>query len=86
MTAKDWTACCRGKGCPQVTIDSDFIYIKDDHGGQIKITTSEFSSVSKTIRVMMTNLLERSMAEKDINSRKTLHKLFGKETEDASSE
>lgn len=83
---EEWTACCRGKGCPQVTIDSDFIYIKDDHGGQIKITASEFSSVTKAVRIMVTNLLRQATAKDSDHGQKVLQNLFGKELQKNASE
>jgi len=33
-----WESCCRGRmSCPQIAVSSDFIYIKDDYGNEVKI-------------------------------------------------
>lgn len=81
---KEWTTCCRGKdGCPEVAVDSEHIYIKDDHGGEIKVTASEFSAISKIIRDKIADLLSESLAENSTQSREALNNLFGKESNDA---
>lgn len=77
-----WITCCRGKGCPQIAVDSNFIYIKDDHGGQIKITASEYASISKQIRTEIALLLSKALADKQPQSRDALRSLFNKESAD----
>lgn len=38
-------SCCRKRGCPQVAFDGEFVYIRDDFGGMIKIKTTEFIGI-----------------------------------------
>ena len=44
-----WTRICcrRGGGCPQVNLDGDNIFIKDDDGGIIKLTLIEFRDIDR---------------------------------------
>jgi hypothetical protein len=50
VTELTWkSACCRKQGCPEVAVDAEHIYIKDDHGGQIMLTPDELDSIIYTL-------------------------------------
>jgi hypothetical protein len=48
VSRENWTTCCRGRrsSCPQVKVEDGFIYIRDDHGGEIKLTIPEYQMVT----------------------------------------
>jgi len=55
-----WINCCKGRGnCPEVAIDSH-IHIKDDHGGEIKLTAEEYLLVSRAVREQLNRLVENN--------------------------
>lgn len=43
-----WTTCCRGRrsNCPLVAVEDGIIYIRDDHGGEIRLTIPEYQMVT----------------------------------------
>ena len=42
----NWQNCCRGrKSCPHIAVVGNVVHIRDDHGGEIKLTLDEFQSV-----------------------------------------
>jgi len=45
-TYKEWTSCCRGKNCPEVKLDDEFLYVKDDYGNTVKIQRSKIADFS----------------------------------------
>lgn len=57
MSELTWkNTCCRKGGCPEVAIDNEHIYIKDDHGGQIKLTLDELDNI---LYVLAKNEMEK---------------------------
>lgn len=50
MTELPWkNSCCRKRGCPEVATDDDYIYIRDDYGGQVKLTPDELDGILYTL-------------------------------------
>lgn len=47
MSNENWTTCCRGRrsNCPQVKVEDGYVFIKDDFGGQVKLTIPEYQLV-----------------------------------------
>lgn len=45
----DIILCCGGKGCPTLNVEGDSVNIKDDHGGEIKISIGEAKLIKQAI-------------------------------------
>lgn len=47
-----WTTCCRGRksACPELKIEDDSIFIKDDYGQIVRMTLEEFEIVVERAR------------------------------------
>jgi len=43
---EEWTSCCRRRNCPEVRLDDEFLYIKDDYGNVAKIQRSKLEDFS----------------------------------------
>ena len=41
--------CCRGSGCPSVTVEEKTVIITDDHGGHIQLTHEELQELLKLL-------------------------------------
>jgi len=41
--------CCRGSGCPSVTVEEKTVTITDDHGGRIQLTHLELQELLKLL-------------------------------------
>lgn len=44
-----WKSCCRKRNCPEYAFDGEFIHIRDDFGGQIKLTPDQFSDIESEL-------------------------------------
>lgn len=62
MIEKNWTSCCRGRksNCPQVKVEDGFVYIRDDRGGEVKLTIPEYQMVFDLISPKVAEELVRS--------------------------
>lgn len=55
------STCCRKGGCPEVAVDEEgFIYIKDDHDGQVKLTSDELDNI---LYILAKNEMEETSCE-----------------------
>jgi hypothetical protein len=61
MSELTWKSiCCRKGGCPEVAVDEKgLIYIKDDHGGQVKLTPDELDNI---LYILAKNEMEKEAA------------------------
>lgn len=41
--------CCEGSACPEVTMNQDEVFIKDDFGGKVKLTQEQFNVLKEKI-------------------------------------
>ena len=41
--------CCRGSGCPSVTVEETTVTITDDHGGKVQFTHEELQELLKLL-------------------------------------
>lgn len=50
-----WTTCCRGRksACPEIKIDADDVYIRDDYGAIVRMSISQFDVVVQKVRELV---------------------------------
>ena len=47
---KRWVKCCRGRNCcPEVALDGDDVFIRDDDGNIVKMTREQFKDVIRSL-------------------------------------
>lgn len=65
---------CRGSGCcPTVELDGHHLVIKDDHGGSIKLTITEYVETNRAVHKLLNSLT----TEADPTAKAQLRELFG---------
>jgi len=50
VTDKLWLDCCRGNGCPQVSIEGETVWVKDDEGSIVTMSVDQLLDVARTVR------------------------------------
>lgn len=58
MAEPNWFNCCKGRGnCPHAAVD-EYIHIKDDHGGKVKLTPEEYLLVVRRVKELLLEKLD----------------------------
>jgi hypothetical protein len=52
---KKWAVCCRGRKCPEVLVSDEEVLIKDDDGGEVKLSFRDFDLIVEVVHGIRDN-------------------------------